>query len=120
MLGGGVVAWPEEHVMSPAASRWLPMILSDTADARCARFLPWMLFGQPLLFAQCDNLDICLYYVAVQNLVYGCGNVPQTTAESSDIPLIHSAQYVQQSVDMYIQLPTGLECNPVQIAEVIQ
>ena len=40
----------------------------------------------------------CLYYAVVQNLVYGCGNVPQTTAESRDT----SPTHVQQSVDMFI------------------
>ena len=68
-------------------------------------FLPWMLFGQPLLLAQCVDLDVHLYYVAVQNLVQWCGNVPQTTTESSDTPPIDCAQYVQQSIDMSIQLP---------------
>ena len=42
-----------------------------------------MMFGWPPLLAQCVDLDVLLYYAAVQNLVYGCGNVPQTTAESS-------------------------------------
>ena len=61
-----------------------------------------------------------LYYAAVQNLVYGCGNVTQTTAESSETPLIHCTQHVQQSVDMPIQLPAGLQYDPVQMTEVRQ
>ena len=57
-----------------------------------------------------------LYYAAVQNLVY----VPQTTVESSDTPAIQCAQHVQQSVEMSIQLPAGLQCDPVQMTEVVQ
>ena len=44
----------------------------------------------------------------------------QTTAESSDIPPIHYSQHVQQSVGMSIQLPAGLQCDPVQMAEIVQ
>ena len=55
-------------------------------------------------------LDIlCLYYAAIQNLVYGCGNVPQTIAESSDTLPTHYGQHVQQSINMSIQLPTSLQ-----------
>ena len=46
-------------------------------------FLPGMLFGRPPLFAQCIDLDVRLYYTAVQNLVYGCGNVPQTLLKAA-------------------------------------
>ena len=42
------------------------------------------------------------------------------TAESSDTPPIHCVQHVQQSVDMSIQLPACLQCDPVQMAEVVQ
>ena len=79
-----------------------------------------MLFGQPPLLAQCIDLDVRLYYVAIQNLVYRHGNVPQITAENSDTPPIHCAQHVQQSIDMSIWLPAGLQCDPVQMAEVVQ
>ena len=58
--------------------------------------------------------------MAVQNLVYGVGNIPQTTAESSNTPPMHCAQHVNQSVDMSILLPTGIQCDSVQIAEVVQ
>ena len=73
----------------------------------------WMLFGQPSLLEQCVNLDVHLYYAAVQNLIYGSGsgNVPQTTTESSNIPLIHCAQHVQQSIDMSIQHPMRPRSN---------
>ena len=60
------------------------------------------------------------YYTAVQNLIYGCGNVSQTTAECSDTPRIHCDQHVQQFVDMSIQFPAGLQCDPVQMAQVVQ
>ena len=79
-----------------------------------------MLFGRPPLLAQCVDLDVHLHYAAVQNLVYGCGSVPQITAESSDTEPIHCAQHVQQFVDMSIQLPAGLKCDPVQMTEVAQ
>ena len=41
---------------------------------------------------------------------YGCGNVPQTTAKSSDTAPTHCAKHVQQSVDMSSQLPT-MSCD---------
>ena len=75
---------------------------------------------RPPMLAQYVDLDARLYYTAVQNLVYGCGNVAQTTAESSDTSSIHCDQHVQQSVDMSINLPAGLQCNPAQMAEVVQ
>ena len=93
MLGGVVVyvvAWAEAHVI------------------------------RVLLLAHCVDLDVNLYYVAFKNLVYGYGNVPQTTAESSDTTQIHFAQHLQKSVDLSIQLPADLQCNPVQMAEVVQ
>ena len=88
------------------------MVLGDTAGAQhVPRFLPWMLFRQPLLLAQCINLDVHLYYLAVQNLVYGRGNVPQTTAEKSDTPPTHCAQHVQQSINMSI-FPQAYNATP--------
>ena len=83
-------------------------------------FLAWMLFGWSSLLAQCVNLDVRLYYATVQNLVDRRRNVPQTTAESSDTPPIHCAQHVQQSVDISIQLPEGLQYDPIQMTEVVQ
>ena len=59
-----------------------------------------MLFGRPLLVAQCVDLDVRMYYVTVQNLVYVC--------RSSDKTPIHSTQHVQHSIEMSIQVPTGL------------
>ena len=83
------------HDLTPAASRQFPVVLGDTAGATCARvFFFWMLFVWPQLLKQCIVLDVCLYYVAIQDLVYGCGNVPQITAGSSDTPLIHCAQHM--------------------------
>ena len=83
-------------------------------------FLPWMLFGRPPLLAQCVDLDVHLYYMAVQNLVYRCGNVPQVTTESSDTPQIHCVQHVQQPLSKSIQLPAGLKCIPIQMAKLRQ
>ena len=57
---------------------------------------------------------------AVQNLVYGCRNVPQTIAKSNDTPPIDCVQHVQESVDMPIQILSSLECDPFQMAEVVQ
>ena len=88
--------------LSPAASKRFPGVLGDTAGVICCLGL---LFERLPLLAQCINLDVHLYYVAIQNLVYGYGNVPQSTAESSVTPLIHCAQHVQQSVDMSINFP---------------
>ena len=72
-------------------------------------FLPWLLFGRLLLLAQCVDFDVRLFYVAVPYLVYGCGNVPQITAESRDTPPIHCAEHVQQSVDMSMQVQVSAE-----------
>ena len=60
----------------------------------CSDFFTWMQLGLPIQLAQCVELDVCLYYAAVQNLVYGCGNVLQITTESSDTPPIRCAQHV--------------------------
>ena len=77
-----------------------------------------MLFGRPSLLAQCVGLDVRL---SVPSRTWSTGrNVPQAIDESSDTPQIHCAQHVQQSVDMSIQLPAGLQCDPVQMAEVLR
>ena len=94
--------------LSPAASRWFPMVLDDAAISTCARISSLDAVLAATLIVQCVGLEVRLYYAAVQNLVYGCGNVPQTTTEISDTPPIHYAQHVQQSIDMSIQLPAGL------------
>ena len=80
-------------------------------------FLPWV---RPLLLAQCVDLDVRLYYAAVQYLVNRCGNVLKTSVEGSDTPPIHCAQHVQHYVNIFIQLPPGLQCDPVQMAELGQ
>ena len=85
-----------------------------------AGFLPTMLFGRQTLLAQGVDINVRLSYAAVQNLVYGCGNVPQNTVESSDTPPTHCDQHVQQSIDIPTQLPAGLQCDPVQMAEDVQ
>ena len=61
-----------------------------------------------------------LYYAAVQNLVYGRGYIPQTTAECSDRLQIHGVQHVNNPSIMPIQLPAGLQCDSVQMDEVVQ
>ena len=66
--------------LRPAASIWFPMVLGDTAGATCSWISSLDVVRQPLLLAQCVDLDFCLYHVAIQNLVCGRGNVLQTTA----------------------------------------
>ena len=46
--------------LSSAASKRFQMVLGDTAGAPYALFLPWMLFGRPLLLAQCVDLDVVI------------------------------------------------------------
>ena len=70
-----------------------------------------------MLLAQCVDLDVRLYYAAVWYLVFWRGNVPQTTAESSDTPPTHCPQHMQQSVDMFIQVLAGLQCDTVYVGE---
>ena len=74
------------HDLSPAASRRFPTVLGDTAGATCAQISSPEAVGWPLLLTQNVDPDVCLYYAAIQNLVFGYGNVPQTTAENSDTP----------------------------------
>ena len=82
------------------------MVLGDTAGATCVRISSLDVVRAATAAARClhnaSDLDVRLYYTAVQNVVYGCGNVPYTIGESSDTPLIHFAQHVQQSVNMSI------------------
>ena len=87
------------------------MVLGDTAGARCVRN---------------SSLDTVRVATAARtmrrscresimrgrpNLVYGCGNVPQTHHRYI-VPIM-----CKQSVDMSSQLPTGIHCDPVQMAE---
>ena len=106
--------------LSPAASDGSHLALVTQEMQHALRFLRWMLFEWPPLLAQCVDLDVRLYYADVRNLVYENGNVPQTTAEISDTSSTDFAQLVQQSVDITIQLPACLQCDPVQSAEVLQ
>ena len=96
------------------------MFHGDQQVQRVLGFIPWMLLRWLPLPAQCVDLDVCLYYAAVQNLVCGCVNVLQTTAECSDTPPIYCTQRVQQSVNMSIQLPADPQWDPVQMAVVVQ
>ena len=107
-------AWLEAHViwvLLQANGSQRPLV---TQQVQHVPGLPWM---RPPVLAQGVELDVRLYYTAVQNLVYGFGNVPQITAESSDTPPIHCAQHVQQSVNMSVKHPAGLHCDPVQMTE---
>ena len=101
LLGGAVVqvlAWPKANViwvlLQAGGSQWS---FVTQQMQHVPLFLPWMLFGWPLLLAQWVNLDMRLYYMTIQNLVHGCGKVLQITAEGSYTPRIHCAQHVQQS-----------------------
>ena len=96
------------------------MVLGDKAGATCTRISSLDAIRVTSALTQCVDVDVRLFYAAIQNLICGCGNVPQTTAESSDTSPIHSAQHVQQSVRMCAQLPADLQCDPVQMAEVVQ
>ena len=108
------------HDLSHAASRRFPMILGDTTDATCAQISSLDTVQAATVLTHCIDLDMRLYCMAIQNLVYRCGNVPQTTVESSDAPPIHCVQHLQQSINMSIQLPAHLQCIPIQMAEVVQ
>ena len=116
-----MVAWLEAQVilvlLQVDGSQWS---LVTQQVQHVPGFLLWLLFCRPPLLAQCVDLDVFLYYAAVQNLIYGCGKVPQTTSESSDTPRIHCVQHVQQFVDMSIQLPARLQCDPVEMAKFVQ
>ena len=72
--------------LSPAASRSFPMVLGAQQVQHEPGFIPWM---RPPLLAQYADLDVRLYYKVIQYVLYGCGNVLQTTAESTDTPPIH-------------------------------
>ena len=89
------------------------MVHGDIEGETCARISSsWMLFGRPPLIAQCVDHDVRLYYDAVQNMVYGCGNVPQIIAESSDTPPIYCAQHMQQSVGKPSHFPQAYNATP--------
>ena len=87
----------------------------DLGNTTGARISSLDAVGQQPLLVQCADLD-----AGVQNLIYGYGDVPQTTIDSSHTLPIHCDEEGQQSVDMSIQFPTGLQCDPVQMAEVVQ
>ena len=72
-----------------------------------------MLFRRPPLLTQCVDLDVGLYYAAVQNLVYRSGNFPQTTADTL-CPTCAESSY------MSTQLPAGLQCDLIQMAKLQQ
>ena len=106
--------------LSSILSRRFPMVLGDTTGATCTRISSLDAIRAATAAAQCFDLDVHVYYVAVQNLAYEYGNVSQNTADNSNTPPLHCVQNVQQSDDMPIQLPAGLQCDPVQMPEVVQ
>ena len=111
-----MVAWLEAHVICVLLqANGFQWSFVKQQVQHVPGFLPWMLFGRSPLFAQCVDLDVRLYYT-----VHAYGNVPQTTAEPRDTPLIHCNHHVQKDVDIFIQLPADLECDPVQMTEVVQ
>ena len=63
--------------LSPAASRLFPIALGETAVATYSRIysLNAVRAATAPVLAQCIDLDVHLYYMAIQNLVNGCGNV---------------------------------------------
>ena len=73
------------------------MVLGNAAGATCAQISsPDAVRATTAAHTmRLQYLDMRLYYAAVQNLVYGCGNVPQTTVQSSNTPPKHCDQYVQ-------------------------
>ena len=110
----GVIACPEAHLiwvlLQADGSQWFLVTLQVQ---HVYGFLPWM---RQLLLAHC-----VMYVRSTQSTTwFMCGKVPQTTVKSSNRPSIHCAQHVQQSVDMSIQLPAGLQCKPSQMAELQQ
>ena len=116
-----VVAWPEDACFESCCKQTVPNASRNyTAGATCDRISSLGTVQAFTAVRTMISLDVRLNYAAIQNLVYGCGNVPQTIAKSSDTPPIHCAQHLQQSVDMSIQLPAELQCYPVQMAEVVQ
>ena len=90
VLDSIVVAWPEAHVI------WVLLQADGSQSSLVTQqvqhvpgILPGIQFKLPLLLTQCVELDMHLYCAAIHNLVYGCGNVPQTTAESRHMPPIY-------------------------------
>ena len=90
------------------------MFLATQQVEHVPGFITWMLFGRPSLLAQSVDLDVRLYYAAVQNLVYGCGNVPQTTAKSSENTTYTPKQHVQQSVICPSSFPQACNSTPFE------
>ena len=96
-VGVLVLVWPETHlilvVLQANGSQW-PLLTQQVQYL--PGFLPWILFGQPLPFIKCVIHNMCLYYAAIQNLIYGHGNVPLTVA------LRHIAIFFWQCILIYL------------------
>ena len=108
------------HDLSPAASRWFPMVLGYTAGATCAQISS--LVAVRAATAACT---MCLSWQAPLlsgHLESGLWVRECSTDHcwKSDTPPIHCAKHVQQSINMSIQLPIDLQCDTIQMAEVVQ
>ena len=64
------------HDLSPAASRWFPMVLVDTANATCAQISSLDAVQAATVTHAVRRSHVYLYHVAVQNLVCRCGICP--------------------------------------------
>ena len=79
---------------SPAASRWFPMVLSDTASAICARSSSLdTVRAATAARTMRRSWRASLLRVRPEPGVRG-GKIPHTTAENSDTPPIHCIQHV--------------------------
>ena len=103
--------------LSHPASRQFPMVLGDTVGATCAR-----ISSRNAATAARNN---------VSTLTCVCTTLPSRTWSTrvgmfyrhcwkQQHAPIRSAQHVQQSVDISIQRPAGLQCDPIQMAELRQ
>ena len=63
----------------------------------------------------------CVCFMRLSRMWYMCvWDVPQTNAENSDTKTIYCAQHMHQSIDKSIQLPAGPQCDPIQMAQIVQ
>ena len=107
--------------VSPATSRRFPMVLGDTEGATLSRIssLDAVWAAKPSRTMHRSWCASILHGRPEPGLwvwEYSTDN----SAESSDTPPIHCALHVQQSVNVSIQLPAYLQCDPVKMAVVVQ
>ena len=107
--------------LSPAASRRFPMVLGGTADVTCA----WI---SSLDAVWAATIARTMHQSWCVSVLHGCPELGLRMWECSTRLLLKAVihhqyivpQYVQQSIDMSIQLSAGLQCDPIQMAEVVQ